>query len=128
MSKARIVWFVSVTLIDEIAVAIIILLVLPLFGINLPLFVLVSVLLVFSALAFLFYRALSPVINRKPVIGHEAMIGMIGTVVTPLSPEGLVEMAGEVWRARSTDGNRDSGEKILVVEVKGLKLMVTKGK
>ncbi len=60
-----------------------------------------------------------------PTIGREWMIGELGTVTTDVSPDGMVEIRGAEWRART---NRATpvlqGERIRVVEIDGLVLEV----
>jgi membrane-bound serine protease (ClpP class) len=60
-----------------------------------------------------------------PTIGREWMIGELGEVTTDVSPDGMVEIRGAEWRART---NRATpvlvGERIRVVEIDGLVLEV----
>jgi membrane-bound serine protease (ClpP class) len=39
------------------------------------------------------------VLRRKPVTGREGMIGTVGTVRTPLNPDGTIFVSGELWQA-----------------------------
>ena len=39
------------------------------------------------------------VLRRKPVTGREGMIGTVGTVRTPLDPDGTIFVSGELWQA-----------------------------
>jgi membrane-bound serine protease (ClpP class) len=50
--------------------------------------------------------------------------GAEGTAVTPLSPMGVVQVAGEMWTAESVSGALDAGSPIHVVRVRGLRLLV----
>jgi membrane-bound serine protease (ClpP class) len=43
--------------------------------------------------------------RAKPRTGQEELLGEVGTVREALSPEGLVFVHGEIWRARSADGD-----------------------
>ncbi|MCG3205064.1 MAG: hypothetical protein KCHDKBKB_01781 [Elusimicrobia bacterium] len=63
--------------------------------------------------------------QAKPRTGAESLIGMIGTVTTALQPEGNVDLNGELWTAIS-DLTVESGEKVKVVKVDGIKLYVEK--
>jgi len=47
-------------------------------------------------------------------------------VVSPLDPDGLVRIRGELWVAESATGRMDTGEEIVVVGQEGLKLVVDK--
>ena len=65
--------------------------------------------------------------KRKPEAGKEEMIGEVGKVVEDLSPEGLVKVHGEIWRAVSKDGSKIRvGERVKVVGIRGLTLIVEK--
>lgn len=61
----------------------------------------------------------------KPTTGKEGIIGEIGTVVTPLSPEGKVAIHGEFWKAEA-DQPIEVGEKVQVLGVNNLILKVKK--
>ena len=61
---------------------------------------------------------------RKPRIGREEMIGASGRVIKELNPEGQVKIKGELWKARTIENEISKGEKIEVVNMKGLNLMV----
>jgi membrane-bound serine protease (ClpP class) len=66
--------------------------------------------------------------RRLPVTtGVEGMIGKVATVTIPLAPAGRVNLAGEDWSARNLvdpDVPLAVGQKVRVVEVKGLTLYV----
>ncbi|NJE62417.1 nodulation protein NfeD [Thermococcus sp. 21S7] len=63
--------------------------------------------------------------RKKPEAGREEMVGAVGRVVEDLDPEGVVKVHGELWKAESRDGGDiPVGEKVRVVEVKGLTLIV----
>ena len=65
---------------------------------------------------------------KKPVlIGHESIPEKIGVVREELNPSGSVQMGGELWSAESADDLViPVGAKVTVMEVKGLKLIVTR--
>lgn len=64
--------------------------------------------------------------KRKPVTGQEGLIGVIGVAKSDVSPDGgMVFVRGEYWTAYSDD-LIPTNEKIIVEEVKGLKLKVKK--
>ena len=52
------------------------------------------------------------------------MVGMRGKVRSPLSPEGHVMIKGELWGAKSIDGDIDTGEVVTVVGQDSLQLVV----
>ncbi|MBN1857037.1 MAG: hypothetical protein JW846_08805 [Dehalococcoidia bacterium] len=66
--------------------------------------------------------------RRKPVAGGEDIIGLTGTVRTRLTPEGSVQVRGEIWQAVSDGTSIEPGTKIVVTAMEGLTLRVkTKG-
>lgn len=65
--------------------------------------------------------------RRKPETGREEMVGEVGKVVEDLDPEGLVKVRGELWKAVSKGGETIRvGEKVRVIEIRGLTLIVEK--
>jgi membrane-bound serine protease (ClpP class) len=61
---------------------------------------------------------------RRISFGAEAVVGAGGTAITDLTPEGLVQMAGEQWSALSEEGGITRGVRIQVVGREGLRLLV----
>ncbi len=60
-----------------------------------------------------------------PTIGREWMIGEVGEAVTKVSPDGVVQVRGALWRARTNRATPiDLRDGIRVVEVDGLLLEV----
>ena len=73
-----------------------------------------------GAWAFLSHRA-----RRVPVTtGREGMIGRRGVARTPLTPTGTVFLDGELWEARSLEGEIEQGATVEVRGVEGLVLLV----
>jgi len=81
-----------------------------------------------SAAFFIF--AVTKAINarlKKPTTGMEGLIGEVGIVSTPISPEGKVSIHGEFWNAVSDQSqNIDQGDKVQVIGADNLKLKVKK--
>jgi len=73
-------------------------------------------------------RAVVRTQRQRPVTGREALIGKMATVRTPLKPMGTVFLQGEIWRAKSEEGEVESGEEVIINRVEGLELWVTKNK
>ena len=61
---------------------------------------------------------------RKPVMGIESMPGEIGEAISDLEPDGKVLLKGEIWNAISQSGHLGKGEKVMVKEVRDLRLLV----
>ncbi|MBA7481153.1 hypothetical protein ES707_16623 [subsurface metagenome] len=125
MSGRLIIAIVS-TVLEEAALAAGVLWGLPKLGIQIPLWILIIVMLAWGAYTVITYRMGSRALRRKPVHGLTAMLGSEGKVVSPLAPEGMVRIKGELWRAKSASGRMDTGEAITVVRQDGLKLIVRK--
>ena len=78
-----------------------------------------------SALFFLFIIGFGIKAQRlKVVTGLEGMIGTTGIVGDNLTPTGTVVVQGEIWSAESLSGNIEQGAKVLIKEIKNLKLFV----
>lgn len=67
--------------------------------------------------------------------GMEGMVGLVAVATEPLAPEGLVKVAGEIWKARlaqtageTTTEEVNPNEKVKVVGVENLTLLVSKEK
>ena len=125
MSGRLIIAIVS-TLLEEVALAAGVLWGLPRLGIHIPLWVLIIVMLAWGAYTVITYRMGSRALRRKPVHGLTAMLGSEGKAVSPLAPEGMVRIKGELWRAKSAGGEIDAGVEITVVGQERLKLIVRK--
>ncbi|MFC2003299.1 NfeD family protein [Chloroflexota bacterium] len=124
--NVRLIFAIISTLLEEAALVVIVLLVLPQFGIYLPLAGLITLMVVLGGYAVISYRVVGRALRRRPVIGLPAMVGSKGKVVTRLAPEGMVRIKSELWEAKSTHGNIDKGEEIVVVGQDGLSLVVSK--
>ncbi len=125
MSGRLIIAIVSTTL-EEAALAVGVLWGLPKLDIHIPLWVLIIVMVAWCAYTVTTYRMGSRALRRKPVHGLTAMLGSEGKAVSPLAPEGMVRIKGELWRAKSASGRMDTGEEVTVVGQDGLKLTVRK--
>jgi len=65
---------------------------------------------------------------RKVTTGAEALIGKVAVAQTGLNPKGMVLVEGEHWTAKVDSGKVEPGEEVIVTEIEGLKLVVTKKK
>jgi len=69
--------------------------------------------------------------QRSPIgVGREALIGRVGEARTDLAPQGMVQVAGELWSAGLEDetGSLPSGTRVEVVAVDGIRLVVKDAK
>lgn len=115
---------VFILLVDEIILVALVIFVLWKLGIRLSPGVIIALIVLLGVCIFVLYRVIAPVLNRKPVTGREGMIGLEGTVVTPLAPDGAIKVRGELWKASSTDACISTGDKVIVVGLEGLRLFV----
>ncbi len=90
----------------------------------------IAIIVMAVLLAVFFAFGMAAVIRarrRKPETGREEMVGLKGKVVQPLEPEGMIRIRGELWKARSRDGEKiPAGEEVKVVGVEGLMLIVVR--
>ncbi len=86
--------------------------VIALFGVPLVLFVILAVYLIARGMM------------RRPITGAESLHGERALVVKDLAPEGLVELQGEIWRARSLQGTVPKDAWVRVVKKEGLLVFV----
>jgi membrane-bound serine protease (ClpP class) len=121
--NGRLILAIISTLLEEVAIAVIALLGLPRLGFYIPLPGLIAVMVLWLAYSVVIYRAGSRALRRKPVI-NIPVIGSKGKVVSPLAPEGLVKIKGELWVATSAGKKLGVGSEVIVEEQDGLRLVV----
>ncbi|MEO2151829.1 MAG: NfeD family protein [Thermococcus sp.] len=110
---------------DEIIVAVVLLAVLPALGIEVPVLIIgliLGVLIVKDVLVAPY--VLRGGLEKRPQTGPESLVGRTAMVVENLSPEGLVKLDGELWRAECLHGTARRGENVRVVGFDGTKLLV----
>jgi membrane-bound ClpP family serine protease len=112
---------VLLLLLDEAAAVVLVLLVLWIFHIRIPLWVAIVFALLLGAFAFIVHKVVVPSFHAKQVTGSEGMIGLEGEVVESLTPQGVVRVSGEYWKAKSVDDDIPAGES---VEILGLNKLV----
>jgi membrane-bound serine protease (ClpP class) len=122
--SSRLILAITSVLVEETALAVIILVGLPGLDINIPVIGLIAIMIAWLAISALIYRAGSRALKRKPLTGLETMVGTRGKSLSPLDPDGLVSIGGEYWQARAASGKIAAGDKVTVVSQKGSKLTV----
>jgi membrane-bound serine protease (ClpP class) len=95
-------------------------------GRSLPLVIvlLVAVVLVSVGVTFLAWKGLEGQSALGAVRSGPAIEGASGKAVTDLDPEGVVRVSGEEWSATSLNGAVLAGDRIQVVNAKGVHLEV----
>ncbi len=120
----RLVLAIISTLLEETAIVVIVLWGLPEIGVHIPLPGLIALMVAWGAYSVITYRMGSRALREKPVISLPDMVGSKGAVVSPLAPEGLVKIKGELWIAKSVGGEMEPGVEVIVVGQDRLKLVV----
>lgn len=126
MTKARLVMAIVSTSLEEVAIWVIWRWLLPEFGVNLPVAVLITVMAIWAAFGTWLFILTTWALKKQAAVGLPSMVGAVGKVSSRLAPEGLVKIRGELWGAMSNEGNIEAGENIVVVSEDGLKLFVRK--
>ena len=62
--------------------------------------------------------------RRRSVTGKEGLVGQVGQARTPLEPDGMVFVRGELWKATAVDGPVAAGERVEVEGMAGFQLIV----
>ena len=121
---ARLIVAIISTILEEAAIVIIVRWALPTIDIHIPLPGLVTLMVAWGAWSVFIYRIGSRALRKKLVISLPDMLGGKGVIVSPLVPEGMVRIKGELWVAQSASSEMESGRKVIVVGQEGLKLIV----
>jgi len=109
---------------DEAVAVALVLLLLWLLRIRLPLWVGIVLALILGALAFIMHKLVIPSFRRKQVTGAEAMVGLVGKVIEPLAPFGVIRVKDEYWKAKSVSGEIAKGKAVEILALNGLTTMV----
>jgi membrane-bound ClpP family serine protease len=117
---------IAASLIDDAIVLVLIALGLWAFKVEITWPVIVTVAAVITAFIIIMHKAVVPALRRRKITGAEGMIGMTGKVMEPLRPEGTIFIQDEYWKARSLEGNIETGDVVEVTGINGLNLEVRK--
>jgi membrane protein implicated in regulation of membrane protease activity len=119
---------IAILSIDELLVLAFLIWGLPALGIHLPLGAIIGITAGLITKSVVTYRLAKPALVSKPRVGLDDMSGTRGKVLEPIDPEGLIIVAGEVWKARHNDGSSPGGQQVgsevIVVRREGLTLTV----
>lgn len=124
LTKARLVLAILSTSFEETAIWVIWRWLLPEFDIYLSFQVLIAMMAVWAAFSVWLFIFTTRTLRRQVTVGLPSMVGTRGKVTSRLSPDGMIRIRGELWGARSAEGDIDTGEQVMVVGEDGLKLSV----
>ena len=122
--RGRLIFSIVSTILEEAALAAIVLWGLPRWNIRIPLWGLILAMAAWTAFSIFTHRAGSRALRTNHPVGLHNMVGCRGEVVSPLAPEGMVKINGELWRARSDGGEMKEGIEVIVVGQDRLELIV----
>jgi membrane-bound serine protease (ClpP class) len=128
MISTRLIIAIITTALEEAAIGVVGLWLLPKIDVHIPLFAVILIMVAWLGLAVFTYRMGSRALRKEPEGGLSSMLGTRGEVVKRLDPEGMVRIRGETWKAKSAGRKIEKGAEITVVGQKGLKLIVEKKK
>jgi len=114
------------SVIQEIAIAALLLWVLPAFGVKVPAWVVAAVLACYAVYCYIMYRVGHPTVLYEGVTGPDAIIGSTGAVETIMQNEVWVRIEGELWKASCPDSELKAGDEVTVTAIEGLSLTVRK--
>ena len=120
----RLVLGIISTMLEEAAIVAIVRWGLPQIDVHIPLPGLIALMVVWLAYSVFTYRMGTRALMTKQLVGLPDMIDSKGKVVSPLAPEGLVRIRGELWVAKSASGEMKPDGEVIVVGQDGLKLVV----
>ena len=115
---------VLVLLLDEAVAVALVLAALWFFKISLPLWVAIVAALLLGVFVFVIHKLVMPTFHARQVTGREGMVGLVGEVIEPLTPNGVIIMEGEYWKARSVAEDIPAGEKVEILGLDKLVLQV----
>jgi len=112
------------SILEEAVLAGVVLWLLPRFGINIPLWALVFMMIALGAYSCVAYIFGKKSLEKKPMMASEAMIGSKCIVMTPLAPRGYVKVGSELWQASSLGSAIDKGQEVVIVGIEEMRLLV----
>ncbi len=118
----RLLLTIIVSLVDEVIIIFVLFFVLSRFGIEMPIWLIITLVLIFSAITYVIYRAL----KKNPLLGFDNMIGKSGLAISKITREGTIKIGRELWAAKAEQDNIEKGEEVTVIGQTGLKLTVIK--
>jgi len=123
--KGYTVYTIVTTLGEEAALAAVVLLGLPLLGINIPWWGLALMMVAWAVYSYIAYWLCVRALRKRALVGLEVLIGAEGKTTCQIAPKGYVRVQGELWKAVSTQTHVGEGEEVVVVGRNNFTLVVT---
>lgn len=114
------------TILEEAGIAVLMMVVLPVFGISIPLWGIVAVLVAFAVFSYITYRIGHPTVLYDGITDPNSIVGKEGIVEVDLNPAGYVRVEGELWKAAAAGGGLRKGDVVVITGINGLELTVGK--
>jgi len=115
---------VGLLLLDEVAALVLVLLVLWFFKIRISFEIVIVIALLLGTFVFITHKVIIPSFHKRKVTGSEGMMGLVGEVIEPLAPVGVVRVEGELWKAKAVGEDISAGEDVEILGLKKLTLEV----
>ncbi len=115
---------VGLLLLDEVAALVLVLLVLWFFKIRISFEIVIVIALLLGTFVFITHKVIIPSFHKRKVTGSEGMMGLVGEVIEPLTPVGVVRVEGELWKAKSVEDDIAAGEDVEILRLEKLTLEV----
>ena len=109
---------VAVLLLDDVIAIALVLGVLWVFKVKIPFWTAIVVALLLGSIVFIIHKLVIPTFHARQVTGREGMVGLVGEVIEPLTPSGVIRIEGEYWKARSVTGNVLAGQEVEILDLK----------
>ena len=107
------------TLVEEIAIAALLLWILPSFGVRVPAWAVVAVLAGFAVFSYIMYRVGHPTVLYSGVNDPDSIVGSTGMVE-------IGRASGELWKSSCPGCQLKQGDEVTVTAIDGLSLTVAK--
>ena len=118
------IYSILTSLLWEAILALVVLRLLPNYGVSIPLWALIVLMAVLGAYEYMGYWLGKRALHKTPLISLEALISRKGKTTTQLKPRGYVRLGSELWRAKA-ESEVGVGEEVTVVGVEGMTLLVS---
>lgn len=110
------------SVLEQVGVAAVALWLLPRWGIHLPIWALVPIMIALGVYSYVVTVLNKKALDRRPMSLPD--IGSKGKVATLLSPTGYVRIGNELWQASSTGSTIGTKKEIIVTAIEGMTLVV----